>query len=121
MFDSIFYNGNEYNQMWLNGNKIWEKNSGGSDIVYPYSDADSVITYMNTSTSATSKTFTVIDSSLPYSINGTSTTSFSFPASSETQVKLVNLKPTTSTSSLFPVKIEQLRLPNLTDFSYLFA
>ena len=120
MFDSIFYNGEEYNQMWFNGNKIWEKNSGG-EIVYPYSDADSVITYMNTSTSATSKTFTVIDSSLPYSINGTSTTSFSFPASSETQVKLVNLKPTTSTSSsFFPINIEQLRLPNLTDLSYLF-
>ena len=121
MFNSIFYNGDEYNQMWLNGNKIWEKDNGGSgeEIVYPYDDADSVITYMNTSSSAQSQTFTVIDSSLPYSINGTSTTSFSFPASSETQVKLVNLKPTALTT-LFPVKIEQLRLPNLTDLSSLF-
>ena len=89
---------------------------------FPYDDADSVITYMNTSTSATTKYFNIIDSSLPYSINGTSTSSFSFPASSETQVKLVNLKPTISTgSSLFPVKIEQLRLPNLTNLTYLFA
>lgn len=90
------------------------------EVVYPYSDADCVITYMNTDTSAKSATFTVIDSSLPYSINGTSTTSFSFPASSETQVKLVNLKPI-SNKTLFPVKIEQLRLPNLTDLSNLFA
>ena len=120
MFDSIFFNGDEYNQMWLNGNKIWEKNSG--EIVYPYSDADSVITYMNTNTSAKSASFTVIDSSLPYSINGTKAKSFSFPASSETQVKLVNLKPTTSTgSTFFMTKIEQLRIPNLTDLSWLFS
>lgn len=120
MFDSIFFNGDEYNQMWLNGNKIWEKNSG--EIVYPYSDADSVITYMNTNTSAKSASFTVIDSSLPYSINGTKAKSFSFPASSETQVKLVNLKPTTDTgSTFFMTKIEQLRIPNLTDLSWLFS
>lgn len=120
MFNSIYFNGDEYNQMWLNGNKIWEKNSG--EIVYPYSDADSVITYMNTNTSAKSASFTVIDSSLPYSINGTKAKSFSFPASSETQVKLVNLKPTTDTgSTFFMTKIEQLRLPNLTDLSWLFS
>ena len=120
MFNSIYFNGNEYKEMWLNGSKIWEKNSG--EIVYPYSDADSVITYMNTSTSAVSRTFTVIDSSLPYSINGTKAKSFSFPASSETQVKLVNLKPTTDTgSTFFMTKIEQLRIPNLTDLSWLFS
>lgn len=28
-FTEIYYNGNEYKQMWLNGSKIWEKASGG--------------------------------------------------------------------------------------------
>lgn len=87
---------------------------------YPYEDADSVVTYMNTSTSASSKTFAVIDSSLPYSINGVGTNTFSFPANTETQVKLVNLKPVDSTNMTFAKKFEQLRLPKLTDLSKLF-
>ena len=89
-------------------------------IVYPYDDADSVITYRNTSTSSKSITFEVIDSTLPYSINGTSTNSFTFPSSSETQLKFVNLKPRSNTSSVIPINIEQLRIPKLTDLSYLF-
>lgn len=122
MFDSIFFNGEEYKQMWLNGSMIWEKDSGGSG-AFPYEDADCVITYANTSSSAVSKTFTVIDSSLPYSINGVTTKTFSFP-SGETKIKLVNLKPLTDTmadTSFFMTNVEQLRLPNLTDLSGLFA
>ena len=121
MFNSIYFNGNEYKEMWLNGNMIWEKDSGG--VVYPYNDADSVVTFRNTSTSSVSKTFTVIDSSLPYSINGVETTTFSFP-SGETQVKFVNLKPCSyalTSSTFFPVKFEQLRLPNLTNLDGIFA
>ena len=119
MFNSIYFNGNEYKEMWLNGNKIWEKDSGGSD---DYSDADCVITYYNESTSAVTKEFEPIDIMLPYSINGTKTTTFSFPATTETKVKLVNLKPTTGASTTFyPVNYEKLYLPNLTDLSYLFA
>lgn len=91
------------------------------ELVYPYPDADSVITFRNTSTSSKSITFVVIDSSLPYSINGTSTKSFTFPKSSETQLKFVNLKPRSNTSSVIPINIEQLRIPNLTDLSYLFS
>ena len=122
MFNSIYFNGNEYKEMWLNGNKIWEKdNGGGEEIVYPYADADSVITYRNTSTSSVSKTFTVIDSSLPYSINGTSTKSFSFP-SGTTKVKLVNLMPSSNmcTTTFFPTNYEQLRVKNTTNISNLF-
>lgn len=122
MFNSIYFNGNEYKEMWLNGNKIWEKNSGSGD-GFPYADADCVVTFRNTSSSSVSKTFTVIDSSLPYSINGTSTTTFKFP-SGETQVKFVNLKPCSyalTSSTFFPVKFEQLRLPNLTDLDGIFA
>lgn len=91
------------------------------ELVYPYPDADSVITFRNTSTSSQSISFVVIDSSLPYSINGTSTKSFTFPKSSETQLKFVNLKPRSNTSSVIPINIEQLRIPNLTDLSYLFS
>ena len=87
---------------------------------YPYPDADSVITYRNTSTSSQSITFEVIDDTLPYSINGTSTNSFTFPSSSETQLKFVNLKPCTKTYNVVPINIEQLRIPKLTDLSYLF-
>ena len=124
MFNSIYFNGNEYKEMWLNGNKIWEKDSGGGEeIVYPYADADCVVTFRNTSSSSVSKTFTVIDSSLPYSINGVTTTSFKFPKG-ETQVKFVNLKPCSyaiTSSTFFPVKFEQLRLPNLTNLDGIFA
>ena len=89
---------------------------------YPYNDADTVITYRNASSSSVSKTFTIIDSTLPYSIDGVETTSKTFSASSETKVKLINLKPTTGTgTSFFPTNIEQMRIPNLTDLSYLFA
>lgn len=122
MFNSIYFNGNEYKEMWLNGNKIWEKNSGSGD-GFPYADADCVVTFRNTSSSSVSKTFTVIDSSLPYSINGTSTTTFKFPRG-ETQVKFVNLKPCSyaiTSSTFFPVKFEQLRLPNLTNLDGIFA
>ena len=119
MFNSIYFNGNEYKEMWLNGNKIWEKDSGGSG---DYSDADCVITYYNESTSAVTKEFEPIDIMLPYSINGTRTTTFSFPSKVDTKVKLVNLKPTTGTSATFyPVNYEKLYLPYLTDLSYLFA
>ena len=90
------------------------------ELVYPYPDADSVITFRNTSTSSQRITFLVIDSSLPYSINGTSTNSFTFPSSSETQLKFVNLEPRSNTSSVIPINIEQLRIPNLTDLSSLF-
>ena len=121
-FTEIYYNGNEYKQMWLNGSKVWEKSGGGGEIVYPYPDVDSVITYINTSSSSVYKTFTVIDSSLPYSINGTSTKSYTFPTG-ETKVKLINLKPTTDSLDyqFYPSNIEQLRVPNLTDLSYLFS
>ena len=119
-FTEIYYNGNEYKQMWLNGTKVWEKDSGGGEIVYPYPDVDSVITFRNTSISSKSVTFSIIDSTLPYSINGTSTNSFTFPANSETQLKFVNLKPCTKIYYIFPINIEQLRIPNLTDLSYLF-
>lgn len=124
MFNSIYFNGNEYREMWLNGNKIWEKDNG-SEIVYPYPDADCVVTYANIKTSSNSvtQTFTVIDETLPYSINGeVGVNSYTFPYG-ETKVKLVNLKPMTfvmGSSTFFPTKIEQLRLPNLTDLSYLF-
>ena len=76
--DSVFINGTEYSEVWLNGVKISDFDGGTSggdtggeeEIVYPYSDADCVITYRNTSSSSKSVTFKVIDSSLPYSING---------------------------------------------------
>lgn len=128
--DSVFINGTEYSEVWLNGVKISDFDGGTSggdtggeeEIVYPYSDADCVITYRKTNSGTTTKTFTVIDSSLPYSINGSvgvKKLAFSY---GETQVKLVNLKPTIDTSTtFFPTKIEQLRLPNLTDLSYLFT
>ena len=119
-FTEIYYNGNEYKHIWLNGVKIWEKASGGGEIVYPYPDVDSVVTFRNTSTSSQGVTFEVIDSTLPYSINGTSTKSFTFPANSETQVKFVNSKPRSNTSYVIPINIEQLRIPNLTNLSYLF-
>lgn len=45
MFDSIFFNGNEYNQMWLNGSMIWEKDSGGSGVVDEYPEYDTVVVY----------------------------------------------------------------------------
>ena len=120
-FTEIYYNGNEYKQMWLNGTKVWEKDSGGGEIVYPYPDVDSVITYRNTSYyDSRTETFTVIDSSLPYSINGASTNSYTFPYG-ETKVKLINLKPITSTdSTFFPTNIEQLRIPKLTNLNKLF-
>lgn len=93
-----------------------------SGVAYPYPEVDSVVTYVNTSTtSAYSRTFTVIDSTLPYSINGVETTSFSFPPNVETQVKLVNLKPCYGGDYVYPTKYEQLRIPNLTDLSYLFG
>lgn len=93
-----------------------------SGIAYPYKDADSVVTYVNTSSSsAYSRTFTVIDSTLPYSINGVETTSFSFPPNVETQVKLVNLIPCSGGNYIYPIKYEQLRIPNLTDLSRLFS
>lgn len=91
-----------------------------SGVAYPYPEVDSVVTYVNTSSSAYSKTFTVIDSTLPYSINGVETTSFSFPPNVETQVKLVNLKPCYGGGYVYPIKYEQLRIPNLTDLSDLF-
>lgn len=95
-----------------------EKETGS----YPYSDADTVMTIRNTGSSAVEETFGIINYSSPYSINGTSTTSFSFPASSETQVKLVNLDPEYgATTSLFPTKIEQMVIPSLTNISYLFS
>ena len=123
MFNSIYFNGNEYKEMWLNGNKIWEKdNGGGEEIVYPYADADSVITYRNLNTSSQSKTFTVIDRSLPYSINGVSgVKSYTFPYG-ETKVKLVNLMPSSNmcTTTFFATNYEQLRVKNTTDISNLF-
>jgi hypothetical protein len=92
-----------------------------SGVAYPYPEVDSVVTYVNTSTtSEISKTFTVIDSTLPYSINGVETNTFSFPPNVETQVKLVNLKPCSGGNYIYPIKYEQLRIPNLTDLSDLF-
>ena len=118
-FTEIYYNGNEYKQMWLNGVKVWEKDSGGGEIVYPYPDCDSVVTYANTDASSQSMAFNIIDNTLPYSINGVNTDTFSFPASSETQLKFVNLKPCSNDSYVVPINIEQLRIPNLTDLSNL--
>ena len=120
-FTEIYYNGNEYKQMWLNGTKVWEKSSGGGEIVYPYPDADCVITYMCSTYSDTTVTFDIIDKTLPYSINGTSTNSFTFPAGRKTQLKFVNLKPCTKLGYVLYLNVEQLRLPNLTDLSYLFS
>ena len=115
-FTEIYYNGNEYKEMWLNGAKVWEKDSGG--IVYPYPDADCVITYYNGSTSK-QLGFSIIDSALPYSINGESTRTVNFSGYSRTKVKLVNLLPAKD-SFITSISIEQLRLPNLTDLSGLF-
>ena len=116
-FTEIYYNGNEYKQMWLNGTKVWEKSGG---IVYPYPDADSVVTYKNPSSyGSLTITFDIIDDSLPYSINGTNTSSFTLSSYSTEQLKLVNLKPKPETS-LYLLNIEQLRIPKLTDLSNLF-
>lgn len=120
-FTEIYYNGNEYKEMWLNGSKIWEKTTS---IEYPYPDADCVVSYYFYSYEvgvSTTETFTVIDSSLPYSVNGNSTNTYTFPTG-VTKVKLINLKPIESLNyQFYPTNIEQLRIPNLTDLSYLFA
>ena len=119
-FTEIYYNGNEYNQIWLNGTKVWEKDSGGGEIVYPYPDVDCVITYKARSGTYPSKyTFKIIDDTLPYSINGEAINETYLYYGEKT--KLINLKPYVASGSDNVINIEQLRIPNLTDLSYLFA
>jgi surface protein len=97
--------------------------------VYPYDDADSVITYRNGYSKADTETFTVIDSTLPYSIDGVETTSKTFSSGVLTKVKLVNLKPLGHTTiantglgtGFYHTSLEQLRIPTITDLSYLFS
>ena len=124
MFDSIFYNGEEYKQIWLDGVLVWEKVEK-EEIIYPYPDCDCCIYVYGGAHYSTSNTLTVIDETLPYSVNGVVKTTVSTDTNPN---KIINLKPmvvTNSTSesyslSLYYNKIEQLRLPNLRDLSGLF-
>ena len=115
-FTEIYYNGNEYKQMWLNGTKVWEKSGG---IIYPYPNVDSVVTYKNTNTTIY-KTFKIIDSTLPYLIDGVPTNENKFVGYSTSKIKLVNLNPSSASDYLHLISIEQLRIPKLTDLSHLF-
>ena len=114
-FTEIYYNGNEYKQMWLNGSKVWEKASGG----YPYPNVDCVITYYCLEGFSSSTSFYIIDDTLPYSINGEETNKV-YLSGGVSKLKLINLKSHLSDSIAYPINIEQLRVPKLTDLSSLF-
>ena len=129
MFDSIFYNGEEYKQIWLDGVLVWEKDDGG--IVYPYDDCDTYYTfYRYTRSDNKTITFEIIDETLPYSVNGVETNTYTFTTNNT--VKLINLKPYrpfenyyyyydgSTIYNYYTTNMYQMRLPNLTDLSYLF-
>ena len=111
----IYRDGELYRQMWLNGKLIWKC----SDSLFPYTE-DCVLTYVNNANVRQSIVFKVIDETKPYSINGYETRVLTLNSKGEKKkVKLVNLMPC-SKYDLFPISIEQLKLPTVTDLSGLF-
>ena len=111
----IYRDGELYRQMWLNGKLIWKC----SDSLFPYTE-DCVLTYVNNANVRQSIVFKVIDETKPYSINGRGTRVLTLNFKGEKEkVKLVNLMPN-SKYDLFPISIEQLKLPTVTDLSGLF-
>lgn len=111
----IYRDGELYRQMWLNGKLIWKC----SDSLFPYTE-DCVLTYVNNANVRQSIKFKVIDETKPYSINGRKTRVLTLNFKGEKKkVKLVNLMPN-SKYDLFPISIEQLKLPTVTDLSGLF-
>ena len=132
-FTEIYYNGNEYKQMWLNGSKIWEKASGEVVVLpYPQYDIYGTIRVCNNYSSSSTYTlnFDVIDSSLPYSINGVETNSYKTPTISKKSYEDITL----GLKNLYPrfsiqegnvgsgwIKFEQFYLPkNVTSMYYCF-
>lgn len=112
--NGVYHKGELYRQMWLNGELIWKC----SDSLFPYAE-DCVLTYVNNANVRIQAKFEIIDETKPYSINGVTTNNLYFASKEKRTVKLVNLKPY-STANFFPVSIEQLRLPTITDLSGLF-
>ena len=110
----IYRDGELYRQMWLNGKLIWKC----SDSLFPYTE-DCVLTYVNNANVRQSIEFKVIDETKPYSINGYEIKKLTFNSKEQRKVKLVNLMPY-SKANLFPISIEQLKLPTVTDLSGLF-
>ncbi len=131
-FTEIYYNGNEYKQMWLNGTKVWEKASGEVVVLpYPQYDIYGTIRVCNNYNSDTYQlNFDVIDSSLPYSINGVETKSYTTPKISKNSYEditlgLKNLYPRFNVSSGNVgsgwIKFEQFYLPkNVNSMYYCF-
>ena len=113
----------------LNGNIVYPIGEQPA-IDFPYDDCDCYIVYHFQRSLGANDAIpcTIIDATQPYSINGREMNEYSIMAqyasyNSEYELKLINLKPHTNSSKptyTSPMEYHQLRLPTVTDLSYLF-
>lgn len=113
----------------LNGNIVYPIGEQPA-IDFPYDDCDCYITYAyrNPSSMAYDDTIpcVVIDATQPYSINGREMDTYSitgrYAVGNQYELKLINLKPDHTSKPRYtsPIIYHQLRLPTVTDLSYLF-